>query len=394
MTNLRNFVFALGTFTSVLNVCLVNAQTLPTALDNTNLVWTTSPSNSVTRPWSGTTTGAYDGTDCAQSGNPFVSSSQSWLQTSVTGPGTISFWWSVSSVWPDELEFSVDGVVIDSISGDPPFGGLVDWSYRMFSITNGTHTLRWTYAKDATVNDGVDQGYVDQVIYTTSAPMPLQEALNTCGIAWTTGGNTNQTYWAGQTNVTSDGKAAESGAIYNSQESYLRAVVTGVSNVSFLWRVSSETNLDYLEFYTNGYVHDPLNAPTNYARRISGEVTSWVSNFFKLPVSATNTLTWRLVKNDFDFFSIGQNRGWVDKVIFSPPRTSFVFNLASPQRLTNRTFQFNVVGEVGCTCRVEYASNLVNWATLTNVFTTNASTPFIDVSATNVPYRFYRGLSR
>jgi hypothetical protein len=49
---------------------------------------------------------------------------------------------------------------------------------------------------------------------TTGPDIPLGTALNTTLPIWTTGGNANPTYWAGQTNVShTDGKAAESGAI-------------------------------------------------------------------------------------------------------------------------------------------------------------------------------------
>lgn len=368
------------------------SQTLGVALDNTNLVWTTSPSNATTRPWLVTTTytETYDGVDAVASGNKFVANSQSWLQTTVTGPGTLSFWWSVSSVWPDALEFRVDDVFQENIYD------FVDWSYRTYPIPAGTHTVKWAYVKDGSINDGTDQGYLDRVLYTTSAPILLAEAVNTCGIVWTTGGNDNPTYWAGQTNVTADGKAAESGAIYGTQESWMRVVVSGVSNVSFLWRVSSETNWDWLEFYTNSYVHDPITPPANYAARISGEVTTWRSNFFKLSPSVTNTLTWRYVKNDFDVLPKGQDRGWVDKVIFSPaPPCSFAYTLTNPAWLSDGRFQMTIVGAAGTAGRVQFSTNLAqtNWTTLTNFTNTSTSTPFIDGAASNSLQRFYRTVS-
>jgi hypothetical protein len=65
------------------------------ALENTNLIWTTSP----TYPWFGTNppAPAYDGVNSAVSGNRFVPNSVSWLQTTVVGPGQVSFWWKVDS---------------------------------------------------------------------------------------------------------------------------------------------------------------------------------------------------------------------------------------------------------------------------------------------------------
>ena len=356
------------------------SQSLGVALDNTNLVWTTSPSNLTSRPFLAVTDVSYDGVDSVQSGNTFVPSSTSWLQTTVVGPGTLSFWWTVSSLAPDELEFSVNSVLQESISGDT-----VDWTFRLYELPAGTNILRWSYVKDATVNDGVDAGWLDQVIYTTNAPMPLQEAVNTCGVTWTTGGNVNPTYWSGQTNVSMDGKAAESGAIYSRQESWMQTVVSGISNISFQWRVSSETNLDFLQFYTNDVL----------VSAISGEVTAWRSNFHRFSAQTTNTLKWRYVKNDFDVLFKGQDRGWVDKVTFSPPLRAFPYTMTSPTRLPDGRFRLTIMGEVGCACRVQYSTNLslTNWTTLTNFTTTTANSIITDAGASNSTQRFYLGVS-
>src|SRR5262249_12382507 len=141
--------------------------------------------------------------------------------------------------------------------------GQIDWNYRSYSIPAGTHVLQWQYVKDPQFNTGSDQAWLDMVTYTTNAPTALQEALNTCGINWSTGGNTNTTFWTGQTNASHDGKsAAKSGSIFIGQESWLQTSVSGVTNVSFWWQVSSQTNYDFLEFWTNNVL----------AKRISGEV--------------------------------------------------------------------------------------------------------------------------
>src|SRR6476660_5885741 len=125
-----------------------------------------------------------------------------------------------------------------------------DWNYRGYDIPPGVHTLQWQYVKDAQYNAGADQAWVDQVTYTT--PLSLPEALDTCGVSWSTGGNTNATFWSGQTNVSHDGKsAAQSGSVFVNQESWLQATVSGVTNLSFWWKVSSQTNYDFLELYTN-----------------------------------------------------------------------------------------------------------------------------------------------
>src|SRR6185369_704384 len=81
---------------------------------------------------------------------------------------------------------------------------------------------------------------------------------------------------------------------------------SGATNVSFWWKVSSQANYDFLEFYINGLVQ----------KRISGEV-NWQSNFFNLS-PATNSLTWRYVRTNVVLVAQGQNASWVDQVKFNP----------------------------------------------------------------------------
>ncbi|MFB0525079.1 MAG: hypothetical protein ACETVZ_06025, partial [Phycisphaerae bacterium] len=99
----------------------------------------------------------YYGADAAQSGN-ISHNQESWMQTTVQGPGTLSFWWKVSSeAGYDFLEFYVDGVRQDRISG------LVGWEHKNYTLASGSHTLEWRYAKDYSVSSGSDCGWVDWI---------------------------------------------------------------------------------------------------------------------------------------------------------------------------------------------------------------------------------------
>ena len=135
----------------------VQTVPLPTALDNSSLNFTTGGDAS----WFGQTSTAHDGVDSARSG--LIGHSEStWLETTVSGPGILSFWWKVSSEasW-DVLKVAVDGTVDSSISGSD--GG---WERKSLSIASGAHTVRWTYSKDGSVTNGSDCAWVDQVSFT------------------------------------------------------------------------------------------------------------------------------------------------------------------------------------------------------------------------------------
>ncbi|HMP97911.1 MAG TPA: hypothetical protein PKA51_13395, partial [Kiritimatiellia bacterium] len=102
----------------------------------------------------------HDGVDANRSG-VITHSQQTWMETVLSGPGVITFYWKVSSEASyDLLEFHVNGSRQFHISGN------VDWQYRTVNIGNGEQTLRWQYAKDMSVSSGSDCGWVDQVVFT------------------------------------------------------------------------------------------------------------------------------------------------------------------------------------------------------------------------------------
>jgi hypothetical protein len=145
-------VVSLGLLSQVANAATLS---LPEALEATNLVWTTGGHSS----WYAQTTDTYDQSDAAQSG-PLSNSQTNWIGTSVSGPGTISFWWKVSSEasW-DLLTFSIGGVEQASVSGDGA------WEFRVFRVAAGSQALRWQYEKDPAWAGNLDAAWLDQVAY-------------------------------------------------------------------------------------------------------------------------------------------------------------------------------------------------------------------------------------
>jgi autotransporter-associated beta strand protein len=139
--------------------------TIAEAVDTSGLTWTTS----VNQPWLPQTVAVNtkDGVDSAQSGA--ISNNQtSSMETTVTGPGTLTFWWNVSSESSyDYLRFYLNGaeqagaVAISGIPGT--------WAQKTITIPTGSQTIRWTYSKDESVVAGSDAGWVDEVVFTPSS---------------------------------------------------------------------------------------------------------------------------------------------------------------------------------------------------------------------------------
>ena len=163
--NLTNVQFAVeGNYTLVISNAFGVASSAPAflnvvdfteAANATNLVWNSGGN----QPWFPETATTHDGVAALQSG-AIAGGQQSALLTTVNGPGTLSFWWKVSSETNnDYASFSEDGSEQSRISGT------VNWQQRTYYLTPGTHTLTWTYSKNATINSGSDAAWLDQVSY-------------------------------------------------------------------------------------------------------------------------------------------------------------------------------------------------------------------------------------
>lgn len=135
---------------------------LQSALDATNLTWTTSGDAS----WFAETNVSFDGVSAAQSG-VLQDEQQSTLQTTVTGPGTISFYWQTAGESDEfDLLFDDNGGYVTDIGSQTP------WSQYSYALTPGQHILTWI----ATSGDGSstdDAANLDEVVFTPqTGPLP------------------------------------------------------------------------------------------------------------------------------------------------------------------------------------------------------------------------------
>jgi hypothetical protein len=132
--------------------------TLCGAVDNCDLTWTTDGA----ADWFEQTDTTYYDDDALQSGD-MSTASESYVQTTVNGPGELSFWWKVSSYYYyGRLKFYIDDEEQAQI-----YGTNVDWDQETYSIPEGTHTLKWSYVKPYSWSYQQDCGWLDKVEYTT-----------------------------------------------------------------------------------------------------------------------------------------------------------------------------------------------------------------------------------
>jgi Leucine-rich repeat (LRR) protein len=247
----------------------------------------------------------------------------------------------------------------------------VDWFLQVTPASNqvGTTTITLTAMNDAGLSTNVS------IVVAVDQPLPLDGPVfpDTNLTSWVTGG---EAPWFGQANASHAGVlAAQSGSITNSGDSWLQAAVNGPGFLTFWWKVSSETNFDFLKFYIE----------TNEQARISGEV-DWQKQVYVLS-PGLHTLSWDYSK-DPDF-SRGMDAGWVAQVSFVPMSW-----LQAVGASVSGQFRFILYGAPGNTYQILASSNLVNWVTQATVLipatNTSGTVQYTDSLATNFPRRFYR----
>ena len=260
------------------------------ALDCPNLDWTLDGSPA----WHSQTETTHDGADALRSGAIPDDGSTS-LRTSVPGPGTLSFWYRVSSEADrDCLRFSIDGETLLNASGD------TGWRRFQTTLGTGTHSLVWTYSKDSAERVGEDCAWLDEVSW---LPASLQAALDNTALDFSTGGYSR---WFFTTRRNADGvDSAQSGPCSDGKASWMTTSLEGPGTLSFRWKVSSEADYDWLELWIDG----------KKKARISG-MTSWAVKSVAISGSGRHTVTWRYVKDAL--FSDGEDCGWVDMVRWNP----------------------------------------------------------------------------
>ena len=117
-------------------------------------------------PWRIWSANPHGGTYCMASGNYNINSSESFVEaTAVFAEGdSIDFYSRVSSESAsyDYGRFFIDGTQMLNEGGTSPNS----WTAQHYDVTAGSHTFRWYYRKDSSVNDGEDRYYIDDITFT------------------------------------------------------------------------------------------------------------------------------------------------------------------------------------------------------------------------------------
>ncbi|MDO9578545.1 MAG: carboxypeptidase regulatory-like domain-containing protein [Candidatus Cloacimonadales bacterium] len=117
---------------------------------------------------------------------------------------------------------------------------------------------------------------------------------------------------------------AQGGDIDNSQTTALQVTrdITDNGTISFYWKVSSESNWDYLRFYLDGTQIQEISGTVGWT-----QVTTNVS-------TGLHTFKWEYYKDSS--VSTGSDTGWIDNIIF-PPTITYDNDLAGMTITGNTT---------------------------------------------------------
>ena len=127
-------------------------------LGATNLAWQTG-GNAL---WFGQTNVSHQGSAAAQSGSVGVGE-ESWLETTVTGPGILTFWWKMTTGdYGNYVTFTT------SRGGQLYLERTADWRKAMVSIPAGECVLDWRYLANYGA-DPSDACWLDQVSFVPTA---------------------------------------------------------------------------------------------------------------------------------------------------------------------------------------------------------------------------------
>ena len=180
--------------------------------------------------------------------------------------GGKSLWWSWTAPSTGTAKVETQGSTFDTIlavyQGDT-LAELTSIASDDNSADNYTSKLSFIAEQGATYQIAVDGKYSSRWRWTEEGQISLNilqvptiedpalaEAVDTSTLTLQTGGNAQ---WRRQTAVFNNGDdAAESGVIGHNESTWISTIVTGEATLSFFWKISSETDCDFLKFYIDG----------------------------------------------------------------------------------------------------------------------------------------------
>lgn len=287
-----------GTDSKTLQLTINSAASLiAQAVDNTQLVFTTGGN----LPWTLSTSSNHDGVDSVESGW-ITHSQQSWLETTVTGPAYINFWFQLQSeLGGDYFRFTIDGEEL-WYSEDTHL-----WRLLGFYVPPGQHIVRWNYTKNESISYGYDGMWLDQ-IEVQGVQQLIGNTIDNPDLTWSM---PSAQAWPLQNRRTIDGVDAFISPIIldHGRSSVIETPVTGPGTVSFWWTVSSQAGGDFFRFEIDETIQNQISGHSG------GNNIPWAQQTYNVP-AGQHMLRWRYIKNEAVID--GLDACWLDSITYTP----------------------------------------------------------------------------
>ena len=238
-------------------------------------------------PWFGQNILTRNGWTTAQCG-AIANDQESWLETTVTGPGRLTFYWRISSeAGYDFLEFSV-GDEIDTLSGE------VDWELRVANVPPGPQTLRWRYHKDNNNSVSLDAAWLADVVFTPGIWLELAGAPINCECQLILHGIPGNLYAVLTSPDLAPGNWSRLDPLVTATNSAMPFTDTNANSGARFYRlVDSTLSFEMPARSSDGQVqlvlHNPLELP--FELQASSNLVSWNTlSVTSTAVAATNTI--------------------------------------------------------------------------------------------------------
>lgn len=141
-------------------------------------------------------------------------------------------------------------------------------------------------------------------------PMSAGTAIEAPGLSFVSG---DVSGWVGVSHhFAVDGDSLQSGDVWNGAYTYVSAEIVGPAVVSFHWKVSSQSDGDFLRFYVDSVLADSISGEIDW-QEVSVDVTEGV-----------HSLMWRYSKDSS--LSLGEDCGWIDGLDVSSPDDQYEEN--------------------------------------------------------------------
>lgn len=269
--------------------------------------------NDMVHPWTIVSSG-YNSNKCLKSGSIINGQTTSVMQMINCDYGFIQFWYRTSSETNyDVLNFFVDDVLMGT------FSGFNDWTYVVYNVNSGLHTLRWVYSKNTTTSAGNDCVWIDRIgfpellgnVYYPPRNLTANALNRDIQLIWNRPFVSNL-YNIG--NVTSYKVYCNNELIADVPASDTTYTQTGISGGNLIYLVKAVYDLNNESLPSNeAQAYLPFLAPINLTGAVfdGGVVLNW-----NPPAFSRSLIGYKVYRNNVSLFSGNiQNNNYVDSTV-------------------------------------------------------------------------------